>query len=99
MRLNSFQIQSIKQVVAHIAGPSARVWLFGSRVRDDIRGGDIDLMVETNSRIENRAQMVCRLVGSLTMALGDRKLDVVLKDSRTTESAVIRIAQRDGVLL
>jgi hypothetical protein len=33
------------------------------------------------------------------MALGDRKLDIALKDARTVETPIFEIARRTGVLL
>ncbi|MDT8440010.1 MAG: nucleotidyltransferase domain-containing protein, partial [Wenzhouxiangellaceae bacterium] len=46
MRLTNNQIQAIKTAAAEIFGDEAEVWLFGSRIDDDKRGGDIDLYVE-----------------------------------------------------
>ena len=48
MRLTEAQRQSIKSVVTRVIGEASRVWLFGSRVNDAKRGGDIDLYVETS---------------------------------------------------
>ena len=43
MRLTQRQIQAIKQVAAEVFGCNAKTYLFGSRVDDSQRGGDIDL--------------------------------------------------------
>ena len=80
-------------------GTENRVWLFGSRVDDELRGGDIDLFIETEAVFPNRAKILCRLYGALIYALGDRKLDVLLKDGRTRDAPVFNIAKRTGVLL
>ena len=48
MRLTETQRQSIKSAVTSVIGEESRVWLFGSRVDDAKRGGDIDLYVETS---------------------------------------------------
>lgn len=48
MRLTDRQIKDIKEEVARILGPDAEVWLFGSRVDDNARGGDVDLMIEAD---------------------------------------------------
>ena len=46
MRLSEHQREVIRRTTAEVAGPSARVLLFGSRTRPELRGGDIDLLVE-----------------------------------------------------
>lgn len=99
MRLTPDQAQITKRTVARVLGVDSRIWLFGSRVDDNLRGGDIDLLVETDAQFPNRAKVLCKLYGALIMALGDRKLDVLLKDGRTSEAPIFNIAKRTGVLL
>ena len=99
MRLTTSQEQIIKSTVDRVLGTESRVWLFGSRVDDELRGGDIDLLIETEAAFPNRAKMLCRLYGALIYALGDRKLDVLLKDARTRDAPIFNIAKRTGVLL
>jgi len=99
MRLTTLQAHITKNTVNRVIGTSSRVWLFGSRTDDDLRGGDIDLLIEIDRVLPNRAEALCRLHGALTLALGDRKLDIVLKDAHTKETAIFEIAKRTGVLL
>lgn len=47
MRLTPEQIRIILATVARQIGPDANVVLFGSRVADGARGGDIDLLIES----------------------------------------------------
>ena len=47
MRLTQEQVNIIKRAVTDTFGDTASVWLFGSRVDDYKRGGDIDLLIET----------------------------------------------------
>ncbi len=46
MRLQDFEINSIKSTVNHIFGNGSKFVLFGSRVYDDVKGGDIDLYIQ-----------------------------------------------------
>jgi uncharacterized protein len=45
MRLTTFEITAINQNAKNIFGDAAKVYLFGSRVDDSKKGGDIDLYV------------------------------------------------------
>lgn len=47
MRLTPAQVQIILGTVQDYAGSSAQTSLFGSRLDDQARGGDVDLFVET----------------------------------------------------
>lgn len=53
MRLNDKIREIIKTGVANFRGPDAIVRLFGSRVNDSQRGGDIDLLVESKLPLEH----------------------------------------------
>jgi len=99
MRLTTDQIQAIRQTAQRVLGAGARVSVFGSRALDQRKGGDIDLFFETDARLDNRAEVLCRLHGALTLALGERKIDVLLKDANTPPAPVFEIAKRTGILL
>ena len=99
MRLQPEQVKTIKDTVERLVEPSSRVWLFGSRVNEALRGGDIDLLVETDEIVPNRVKTLCKIEGALVMALGDRKLDVLLKDASTPDVPVFEVARRQGILL
>ena len=47
MRLTTQQISNIVRLTHKHVHPQAKVWLFGSRVDDNARGGGIDLYIET----------------------------------------------------
>ena len=99
MRLNSDQVQAIKQAAQQVLGDDARVTLFGSRTNDALRGGDIDLMFETPHQLVDRVAATGQLYVRLIRHLGDRKIDVLLKDAATDEAPVMRVARETGVLL
>lgn len=99
MRLSASQVQSIRRTARQVLGDDARVRVFGSMALADRRGGDIDLFFETDATLANRAKVLCQLHGALIMALGDRKIDVILKDASTPPAPIFDIAKRTGVLL
>lgn len=45
MRINLQERVSIRQAAEEVPGSGARALLFGSRVQDDRRGGDVNLLV------------------------------------------------------
>jgi predicted nucleotidyltransferase len=51
MRLTKEQIRIITKVVSRIAGEKAEVSLFGSRVNDQAKGGDVDMFIEVDQRL------------------------------------------------
>lgn len=99
MRLTPDQVHAIRQAAQRVLGDGTRVRVFGSMALDDRRGGDIDLFFETDKSLPNRAQAICQLSGALTLALGDRKIDVILKDASTPHAPIFEIAERTGVPL
>lgn len=56
MRLTIQQIHIITDVVTRLAGDTAEAYLYGSRLNEQTRGGDIDILVETDQRISRIAQ-------------------------------------------
>lgn len=99
MRLTLDQIQAIKETAHAVLGEGARVILFGSRADDAKKGGDIDLLFETDQPVANRATTVGALYVSLIRKLGDRKIDILLKDVLTPPAPVLEIAQQTGIQL
>lgn len=48
MRISSQQKRDIIELAQQHISEHCRIWLFGSRARDDARGGDIDLLIEVD---------------------------------------------------
>ena len=67
----------IKSAVATHFGDHAQVWLFGSRTDDTLRGGDIDLLVETELTGSNALRAKINTITDIQLALGERKIDLV----------------------
>lgn len=99
MRLDSAAIATIKREVADTLGADARVRLFGSRLDDSRKGGDVDLLVELDRPIDRAVMTACTLEARLIRALGGRKVDVILAAPNLAEQPIHRIARAEGVLL
>jgi predicted nucleotidyltransferase len=99
MRLAADQISAIKAEVRRLLGPEARIWLFGSRAQDATRGGDIDLYVETDQVLANRARTASQLSARIQLRLGDQRIDVVLVDPQTRAQPIHAAAKETGVAL
>jgi len=76
-----------------------QVWLFGSRVNLEAKGGDIDLYIELDKPINNKLAFTLQLDIALEKKLGERKIDIVVKAPNTPDSALHQIAKQRGVLL
>lgn len=61
MRLTSDQTQIIRQLAREVAGDQSLVRVFGSRLDDAARGGDVDLLVEIAEPVNNPALIAARL--------------------------------------
>lgn len=98
MRLDQFQISIILEGVEKFCGKTAQVWLFGSRVDDTKKGGDIDLYIELESTID-MLQAKLKLMGYFERILGERKIDNLMRYFDAPLNAMQEIAKSTGVLL
>lgn len=99
MRLTPQQVARIRAIVAEQAGPDAVVWLFGSRVDDTARGGDVDLFVEVPRPVDEPALLCARIAGRVSRALDERKVDVVLAAPNLMPLPIHDVARQEGVRL
>ncbi len=93
MRLSQYEIRSIKDIVYSLDS-NAKIYLFGSRVYDDKRGGDIDLLILSN-KLTSKDIRKARL--ALYDKIGEQKIDVVI--AQDLSKPFTRIAVEEGVLL
>ena len=96
MRLTSTQQTTICTTVATIVGGGARVWLFGSRCNDELKGGDVDLLIEHDvlPSILQRAKVKLALESSLIIPV-----DVIAMKRGMPPSAFQQIALATGIPL
>jgi predicted nucleotidyltransferase len=99
MRLSQAQRKAVVQTVAEACGPQARVRLFGSRLDDTLRGGDVDLLVELPDEPADIHALQRQLYVRLLRALDGRALDVLVVGPHTPRHPVHEAALREGRLL
>ncbi|KPV39045.1 DNA polymerase III subunit beta [Thiohalorhabdus denitrificans] len=99
MRLTEQQRQTIREEVANTFGPNASVRLFGSRLDDERRGGDIDLYIEADSTPEELLGQELKLYARLQRRLGERRIDIVVHGQGRPLRPIDRHARESGVAL
>jgi predicted nucleotidyltransferase len=96
MRLTKEQIYTINQAVSRLAGTEAIVHLFGSRLNDQAKGGDIDLLIESDLPLSliQRAKIKMELESQLGLPV-----DIVSKVRGNVATAFQIIAQYNSAQL
>ncbi len=96
MRLQQKIIQKIKNIVIQIMGENARVSLFGSRLDNDKKGGDIDLLITADPE-QYTLQNKIKLLVALKRQIGDRKIDIVFDEEK--ENTFLRMVKQQAIRL
>ena len=99
MRLTSTHVEMIRNTAQAVLGDIVRVTLFGSRVDDHAKGGDVDLMVEVEGVVEEPALLGARVASRVSRAMNGRRVDVILKAPNLKSQAIHELATRTGVVL
>jgi predicted nucleotidyltransferase len=96
MRLTKQQTHTITQTVSRLAGAGTAVYLFGSRLNDQAKGGDIDLLIESDTQLSliHRAQIKMELESQLGLAV-----DIVSKSRAAVATPFQIIARSRSVQL
>ena len=95
MRLKPQQAELLKQKIQAYL-PDAQVYLFGSRVEDAQKGGDIDILVLADRPLSFQEKFVVKL--AFYQRFGEQKIDIV-SFTRSDEITFKQIALLNAVLL
>ena len=93
MRLKDEEIKSIREAILG-RDPCAQIYLFGSRVDDSQKGGDIDLLVLSQKLTPSERR---KIKLDLYRRFGARKIDILLAQNK--EKAFVRRALEEGIAL
>lgn len=96
MRLSQHYRSVITREAQRVFGKDVQVLLFGSRVDDKQRGGDIDLYLITTDHNDLRDKRR-QFLASVKRQLGEQKIDVVFNEDENR--LIEQEARRCGILL
>ena len=96
MRLSQFQKDSIKKSILSRYS-SAEIYLFGSRVDESKRGGDIDLYVKLPQKPHFLDKP--QILASLKRAVGEQKIDLIFSYPDKEQLLIDKEALESGVKL
>lgn len=102
MRLTDVERADIALAAIMVLPAGSRVSLFGSRVDDAKRGGDVDLLVEVPGAPspDDIVRMRSRLTAQLYRRWGERRIDVLMcLQDQPDARRVVDTARRDGILI
>lgn len=90
----------MRKAVHEQLGPGAQVWLFGSRVDDSKRGGDVDLYVEAEGMDkETRLKRVIATQIALEDVFDGAHVDLVTRFPDEDIKPIHAIAKQTGIEL
>ena len=101
MRLTTEQLSIVKNLSRYYFGENAKLWLFGSRVDDEKKGGDYDFLIETS--LTNADEVVSRKIDMIVQLQSstpfeDEKIDIIVKRQQSSfDMPIYHIAKHEGV--
>lgn len=100
MRLTQQQQQLIKSILLQHFGQTSLIKVFGSRINDQAKGGDIDIYIEPEIKDPDAIiEAKIKALVKLHQVLGDQKLDLVINRTGQSDLAIYKQAQETGIVL
>ncbi|NOQ29777.1 MAG: nucleotidyltransferase domain-containing protein [Helicobacteraceae bacterium] len=96
MRLSKNDLQIIKLVILKYIS-DAKIILFGSRVHDHKKGGDIDLLVQTQHDLSLQTQLT--ILSEIEYCGLSRKIDLLVETPLNKSTNIITTAIKEGIVL
>jgi len=89
MRLSLQEIKVLKTKLNDL-DRNARLYLFGSRIDDQKKGGDIDLLIKSNTF---KQADIRKLRLSFFDVFGEQKIDIIVDDGKNDNAFIKKIQQ------
>ena len=97
MRLKLEEKNKIIQYAKDFFGNEVSLYLFGSRVDDNKKGGDIDLFLESEEIIDMQTQI--KFLTAIYTDITQRKVDLLIKTPASKNLSIYKTAKKEGILL
>ncbi len=101
MRLTPDQIEQIKQTTHHCVDgvlTDWQLWLFGSRMNDDAKGGDVDLCLLSPDSVQALLTLKLKLRSAIEDVL-DIPVDLVTQSTQQSIKLVTQQVMQTGIRL
>ena len=95
MRLTPAEHQTITRILRSV-DPQGEVLLFGSRVDDQRKGGDIDLLWRTSLPIDLKTQLTAQWQLQVSC---DTRVDLLVQTPGEPDHDIVQIARQTGIVL
>ncbi|MBP9692194.1 MAG: nucleotidyltransferase domain-containing protein [Alphaproteobacteria bacterium] len=100
MRLTVMEQDVVRHSFRQCFEAEDHLWLFGSRIDDQKRGGDIDLYVETHLDTHQAIESKFSFLRMMENKMGEQKIDVVLNVlTLDSPQPIYKIAKTEGIQL
>jgi predicted nucleotidyltransferase len=90
MRLQKSEISNLKNSIFNF-DQNAKVYLFGSRIDDEKRGGDIDILVISDILNEKNRRKIRR---NFFDEFGEQKLDIIIENQKKLSAFAQEILEK-----
>ena len=97
MRLSEFEIESIRSLANLHFGKDVQIFLFGSRINPELRGGDIDLFVRDSTGKPLKIRNKINFITDLILQIGDQRIDVVLDNHEAKNSVFFKTIEQTAI--
>ena len=97
MRLNSEIKNKMIKYANQYFGADIKLYLFGSRVYDNKKGGDIDLYLESLKEIDINQQI--KFLNDMYKNVTERKIDLIINTPSRKDKPIFHTAKQEGILL
>jgi len=97
MRLNNNAKNKIIEYAKFYFGSQIKLYLFGSRVDDNKKGGDIDLYLETETVVDLQTQI--NFLTAIYKNITQRKIDLIINMPNSEPLSIYKAAKQEGILL